>query len=236
MPSQPLTTDPVLEIAERQLILLAELADMGMVLSRAFAGSGVAAAHAVEEILADEYWQPETGRARALAGARDAADSFQKVARCVRLTFKLQLAVAETVRDLRNGALPARRATRDVADAALCNMALFDDAPRAGEAAERGDPGDESAASERRGSDAERLVEFERPDFLVRAPFKATVERICAEVGAPVDWKTWKVGPADLKYHGLKPKPAGWAENRPPPDYAERKAKRLKTRKAALSP
>ncbi len=56
-----------------------------MVVSRAYATASIAAAHAVEEILADEYWQPETGPPQALAGAKDAADSSQKVSRALRL-------------------------------------------------------------------------------------------------------------------------------------------------------
>jgi hypothetical protein len=42
------------------------------------------------------------------------------------------------------------------------------------------------------------------------------VERICADLGAPVDWKSWKVGSPDLDYRGLQPKPPGWSAFRPP--------------------
>ena len=56
---------------------------MAMAASRAFTASAVASAKAAEAILADEYFMPEVGRARA-CGAKDAAESLQKVTRAVR--------------------------------------------------------------------------------------------------------------------------------------------------------
>ena len=55
-------------------------------------------------ILAEEYFTPEVGRAKA-CGARDAAESLQKVQRAVRLTLVLQMKVAEIVRDINAGKL-----------------------------------------------------------------------------------------------------------------------------------
>ena len=47
--------DPGIAVAERQLELLGELAEMAMVVSRAYAHAAVAASGAVEAILADEF-------------------------------------------------------------------------------------------------------------------------------------------------------------------------------------
>ena len=65
--------NPTLTICERQLELLGELAEMTIVVARSYAHAAVAAAAAVEAVVADEYYQSETERARALAGAKDAA-------------------------------------------------------------------------------------------------------------------------------------------------------------------
>ena len=109
-------TIPTLEVAERQLAILGEVARMAMAVTRGCAAASLAASHAVEVILADEFYQPETGRARALAGAKDAADSFQKVSRALRLTLTLEKTVAEWVRDLRAGVGPGCTAERWTGD------------------------------------------------------------------------------------------------------------------------
>ena len=92
--------------------MLGELAEIAMGVSRAFSSSAVASAKAAEAILADEYFVPEVGRARA-CGAKDAAESFQKAARAVRLTLKLEMAVAETLRDIRAGIVTRTASLRD---------------------------------------------------------------------------------------------------------------------------
>ncbi len=96
------TNDPTLDIAERQLAMLGELAEMAMTTARAFTASAVASAKAAEAILDDKYFVPEVGRANA-CGAKDAAESLQKVTRAVRLTLMLEMKVAEIVRDIRAG-------------------------------------------------------------------------------------------------------------------------------------
>ena len=108
-----LALDPTLQLAQRQLLLLDELAEMAMATARAFTASAIAAAGAEERILANEYFSPEVGRARA-CGARAAAESFQKVARAVRLTLTLQMNLAEIVRDIRAGRVPISAALRFV--------------------------------------------------------------------------------------------------------------------------
>lgn len=206
--------DPTLAVAERQLAMLGELAQMAMVVTRANAAASVAAGHAVEVILADEFWQPETGRARALAGAKDAADSFQKVSRALRLTLRLEMAAAEAVRDIRAG-LITHTAPRNAGE---MPADLADTSVRRDRAGADSDGRDTDAG--RGDSTAERLVDIERPDTLPQTPFRATVDRICSDLNAPVDWTTWKVGPPILEYAGLQPKPPGWSECKPPASYA----------------
>src|SRR5436305_1785548 len=60
----------------------------------------------------------------------------------------------------------------------------------------------------RRSRDRGRLVERERLDQVLSAPFRQTVERICIDLGASIDWKASKIGRADLSYQSLIPKPA----------------------------
>jgi len=77
--------DPTIEVCERHLRLLHEVGEVAMQVTRALG----AAAGADEEILSDKLWQPETGQARALAGAKNAAEAFHKAARALRLTLAL---------------------------------------------------------------------------------------------------------------------------------------------------
>jgi hypothetical protein len=184
----PSPSSAALVVAERQLVLLGELVAVAIDVSQAFAASAKASAKAEEMILAEEYFVPEVGRAKA-CGARDAADSFQKIYRAVRLTFKMELAVAEMVDALREGrAAPARDAGETPAVLAgavvldrgrLAGSVLVDDAP--------------DRDRELHDSDRDCLVEFERPDTFRAAPFRETVEEICDDLGATVDWKDWRV-------------------------------------------
>ena len=168
--------------------MLGELAQMAMVVSRAHAAAAVAAAHAVEVILADEHWQPETGRARALAGAKDAAESFRKVSRALRLTLMLEKTVAEAVRDICAGIIAVTAPPKDAGRAPVFLETTPDRRGPAGSGR-----GDRESDVERPDRDTERLVDIERPDILPRAPFRETVDRIGADLGAGVDWNAWTV-------------------------------------------
>ena len=173
--------DPTLAVAELQLAMLGELAEMAMVVSRAYADASVAAAEAVKIILADEVWQPETGRARALAGAKDAADAFQKVCRVVRLTLMLAKTTAEWVRDARAGTCSRRVPSKKNAGVP------------AGPCPER--PETEVRRCEK---DRER-PDVERPDRLPCGTFRETVERICADLGVAPDWARWEFKEPDTE-------------------------------------
>jgi hypothetical protein len=49
----------------------------------------------------------------------------------------------------------------------------------------------------RRDADAEHLIDIERPDTLLRAPFRDTVDHICKDLGAKVDWTAWRLDPSE---------------------------------------
>ena len=77
-PSSEPCTDPALAVAERQLVLLGELAERAMQVSRAYAAAATAAAEAEAKIVSEPWFTPEIGRARA-CGAKEASASFDKV-------------------------------------------------------------------------------------------------------------------------------------------------------------
>ncbi len=205
-------TDPTLDLAERQLAMLGELAEMAMTAARAFTASAVASAKAAEAILDDEYFMPEVGRANA-CGARDAAESLQKVTRAVRLTLMLEMKVAEIVRDVRAGVVThiggianSKEAGETPADQGALQVRQSLSRPLSREPAGSCSSDRESNRTSR-DRDAEHLIDIERPDILPRAPFRETVEHICGDLGAEVDWTTWSLSP---------PKPGGETLRSPP--------------------
>ncbi len=209
--------DPTLAVAERQLAMLGELAEMAMTAARAFTASATASAKAAEAILDDKYFMPEVGRANA-CGAKDAAESLQKVTRAVRLTLMLEMKVAEIARDIRAGIVTysggvsfRKDAGGTPADQDGLRVRQSLSRPSSGELA-----GSCSDDRDRHECDAERLIDIERLDILPRAAFRETVDRICADIGAVVDWSTWQVESADVRYEPPQPKPPGWSECRPP--------------------
>ena len=194
--------DPTLAVAERQLALLGELAEIAMNAARAFGASAVAAAEAEQRILTEEYFTPEVGRARA-CGAKDAADSLQKASCAVRLTLKLEMAVAEIVRDIRAGIVTHSAGTAPLESAGGTSADHGDLQFRRGPAGSSSNA--EARDRDRRDCDAEHLVEFERPDILLGGPFKAAVDGLCADLGVEMDWIAWKVAPPDLDYDAAPP-------------------------------
>ena len=194
------TDDPTLHIAERQLAMLGELAQMAMAASRAFTASANASAKAAEAILDDEYFMPEVGRARA-CGAKDAAESLQKVTRAVRLTLVLEMKVAEIVRDIRTGVVTYIGGAPVRKDAGAPT-----DGPRSFSRSAGVPAGSCSDDRDRRDRDAERLFDIERPDILPRAPYRDTVDQISADFGATVDWSAWRVRRPSPDYEGLQPR------------------------------
>ena len=176
--------DPTLAVAERQLAMLSELAQLAMAVTRVYSASAVAAAEAEAKIVSEPWFTPEIGRARA-CGAKDASESFQKVTRALRLTMILEKCTAEWLRDIRNG-------TASTKDAGVTPALRLD--PRT-HRRNAGVPAGSSSPERDRDRceyDKERL-DVERPDRLPRGPFRDTVDAICADVGATVDWPRWKV-------------------------------------------
>jgi hypothetical protein len=178
-------------VAERHLAMLREVGQIALAVTRAFGDSASASAETAKGILADQFFIPEVGRANA-CGAKDAAESFQKVTRALRLTMMLERTTVEWLRDIRAGIVaPAPRA-KDAGETSAVQSDLQERRRDGGSCSDEGDH-----AFGRRERDAERLVDIERPDVLPRAPFNHSVDRICDDLGAAIDWKAWKVRPPE---------------------------------------
>ena len=213
--------DPTLAVAERQLAMLGELAEMAMAASRAFTVSAIASARAVEAILDDKFFMPEVGRANA-CGAKDAAESLQKVTRAVRLTLILEMKVAETVRDIRAGLITYSGgvAGRKDAGGTPTDLEIVLDRQSLPRSSGRGPAGscsgDRDSDVRTRDTDTERLIDIERPDIFPRAAFRETVDQIGADIGVTVDWTRWSAEAPVLEQRLLISQPPGWSESRPP--------------------
>lgn len=207
--------DPTLPVAERQLAMLGEVAQIAMVLSRAYGAAAIAAANAVEVILADEYWQPETGRSRALAGSKDVAEGFRKVSRSLRLTLAMEMKTAEMLRDLQREIITNSNADRKDAGETPADRGLLVRQRPAGSCSD-----DAETNFDKPETVVEPLVEFDRPDRLPAAAFREVVDALCVDIGVAPDWKTWRIGRPKPEYEPLKARPPGWCEGRPPPDYS----------------
>jgi hypothetical protein len=171
---QPQTPpDPTIEVAERHLRLLAEVADLAMVAARASSALVVATAQAAAKIVAekDGAWACEADKAYAVRASREAADAFTRITRALRLTLTLETATAERLRDLRAGVAPAR-ANRAKDRAAQSGVSL--------------DPVLDLAHDLR-----ERLTETDRFGPLLRRPLGEAVALICADIGVTPDWNRW---------------------------------------------
>ena len=202
-PSSDLSADPALAVAERQLVLLSELAELSMEVSRVYAAAAVAASNAEAKIVSEPWFTPEVGRARA-CGAKDASDSFHKVTRALRLTFMLQKTVADTVRDLRKGIVAPAKAAASVRGEKPARI-VMDESPSSSPApsAPPRDTDDEGRAArvERPGGERERLFDVERPERLPRGAYCKIVDDLAADVGAIVDWDASRVSAPDLVRH-----------------------------------
>ena len=189
-PSPDSRTDPVFDVAERQLVMLGELAELAMGLSRGFAASAAASAKAEEAILADKFFMPEIGRARA-CGAKDAADSFQKVSRAVRLTLMLEMKVAETVRDLRAGIVTRTTTPKSAGETpAVLEIGLNQSLPGPSSRAPAGSRPDKRDTDVTRADrDTERL-DIEYPERLPKGSYCGLVDDLAADIGATVDWES----------------------------------------------
>ena len=194
-------TDPTLAVAERQLAMLGELAEMAMAASRAFTVSAIASARAAEAVLDDKFFMPEVGRANA-CGAKDAAESIQKVTRAVRLTLRLEMKVAEIMRDIRAGIVTYSGGVAHLRDA---GGTPADQGGLQGRRRPAGSCSPDRDRDETDRPEADR-IEFDRPETLPRALFRKTVEQICADIGVTVDWNAWTVGRREAGYPDPPPK------------------------------
>ena len=169
--------------------MLAELGDIAMAVSRAYGASAIASAEATDMILKDDYFVPEVGRARA-CGAKDNAESFQKVTRAVRLTLMLEKQTLEWMED-----------GVSVAPTARPSIPCRDRPAHSGDGDADRD-GDRDRATDadalRRDTERDRPDVLDPPDPLVHAAFARTVDTLCADLGAEADWAAWTITPPPL--------------------------------------
>jgi hypothetical protein len=196
---QPLTPpDPMIEVAERHLRLLAEVAELAMDAARAGSALVVATAQAAAKIVAevDGAWACEADKAYAVRGSREAADAFTRITRALRLTLTLETATAERLRDLRAGIVPVRQ---DRAESGAVRPGTTLDSFRE-KARERvadaiaeaaADDGDIDAAVDLARDLRERLTETDRFGPLLNRPLIEVVGLICADIGGTPDWSRW---------------------------------------------
>jgi type IV secretion system protein VirB11 len=192
------TADPTIEVCERHLKLLAEVGEIAMAVTRALGRSAVVAGKEVEEVLATDAWHPETARARALAGSKDAADAFAKATRALRLTFALEKTTAELLRDLRAGILPERKTAPALSPAGRLSEALgappatprdlLKEKVRDVVTDAVWGACDISPTQELADDLNERLIEADRFGRLLCKPLREVVEHICAEVRLTHEW------------------------------------------------
>ena len=193
MPFDEAITSPAILAAERQLDMLAELAELGMDLARRI--------HA--EAMADLAPVGEGAPTRALQ-KRDPAESFARVTRAIRLTFALETQTHQAIAGLRaprpgsaqdwlddepNLAdapwMSARRRSLTAHEAHQKNV--FDQVARA----VSDQVTDYDQAMELLDEVHERLTEYESADTPLYRPLRETVEAICDDLGLKPDWGKW---------------------------------------------
>ena len=197
--SEPRTPpDPAIEIAERHLRLLAEVAELAMVAARAGSALVVAAAQAAAKIVAekDGAWACEADKACAVRASREAADAFTRITRALRLTLALETATVERLRDLRAGTVSACE-DRAASGVAQLGAALVLSREKVRErvadaiAEAAADGGDIDAALDLAHDLRERLTESDRFGPLLKRPLIEVVGLICADIGVTPDWSRW---------------------------------------------
>ena len=178
---------------------------MALEVCRASAAASVAASRAVVAVVSDTAWQCERDRALAMAGSKSSADAFAKVSRALRLTLRLEMTVAEWVRDARAGVWSGGGARGDLAGASAMPGVMPADGDR---------PCPPEFLSRERDTDAEfarlefeRLADVERGDRMPGGSFKAMVDCIRGELG---------IIPPPLAEEGNRSPGEGWRRRQPP--------------------
>jgi len=182
--------DPRIARAEERLVMLRELAELGMALARELTRIVAATPDSAEAAPDDDAdFMPAPSPRR---GPRiDPAADFASISRAVRLTLALEAKVEDQ--------LSALRAGEDRDQPWVCHRPF---------------PGDYSTSQRNKVRDAifnivdrdvtdlhqardiletchERLTESERYDFLVQLPLREAVEAICEDLGVQPDWSLW---------------------------------------------
>ncbi len=208
-PPPGLAIDPraaEIQRAERQLLMLDRMAELGMELAEALqlraVAEATAAAKAVESGVAVE------SESRPLN--KEPGETFVRVTRAVRLTLAMQMTLEKTIRTLREApateATPAAdgpagydndRGTRWVPGYYRKHHSETNDGSRTDkvrdlvwDVANHGIH-DIFEAQKTLSALHERLRETETYDTILYRPLKETVEAVCADLGLTPDWSRW---------------------------------------------
>ncbi|MGH7024068.1 MAG: hypothetical protein ACREEB_10825 [Caulobacteraceae bacterium] len=178
-PADDEAPDPSVVLAEQQLCMLRELAEIGMELARALRPG------AAVEAPADD---------KSHGKVRDPADAFWTVSRAVRLTLALEAKTDEALRDLKAGvvrkaekagtALPGQRALKAREARGAQVTELVDHVAMAECETWEDYFGVCKALSE-------RLSEDEAYWDIDERPLRETVERLCRDLTLSPDWSRW---------------------------------------------
>lgn len=165
-PSSP--EDPVEARALRRLVLLEELAEIGVEIARALR-PGVA---------------PEEPTAR-----RDPAAAFAQVSRAIRLTLNLEAKTEAELNDWRAGG--DRRSKAQQARVEALGEARKEQARRSVVSVITDESRDDVEFDNLWEALEERLEQDEGYDECGHRPLRETVERLCADLGLTPDWEQW---------------------------------------------
>ena len=188
--------DPRIARAEERLVMLRELAELGMQLARELTRIVAATPDSAEAAPdADACFMPAPSPRR---GPRiDPAADFARLSRAVRLTLALEATVEDRLDALRAGEMDSAAEDRD--QPWVCHRPF---------------PGDYSTSQRNKVRDAifnivdrdvtdlhqardiletchERLTESERYDAFGRLPLREAVETICEDLRFQPDWSLW---------------------------------------------
>jgi hypothetical protein len=169
-------TDPAIARAERRLVVIQEMTEIGMELLR---GLRPGAAEA-----------PAEGEAK----VRDPAELFAPLSRAIRLTLALEAKTDEELRDLKSGIAFRRAAEKVAAEKRAPHERLRREltVPALVVEAAEAEIGDAEALDELISAMEERLEHDEAYMGFEDRPLRETVEHLCKDLGLHPDWSLWE--------------------------------------------
>jgi len=188
--------DPAIAVAERHLLMLARLGEIGMELAEAVSRQ-VAAQNHLQDVGEQAGVTEVAGGEITLVVKGDFGLVFSRLTRAVRMTMAMELQVCETVKRLRAGleAETAARAKAAAEAAARAELhALYgreDRVCRVMRQAIKAEIADKDAADSLYDEMAERLDEDDAFEDYGDRPVGEIIALICREFGLHPDWSRW---------------------------------------------